>query len=262
MIHTEISAKFTRRSRRGRAGRRRPRARPAAHRRRRRLRPLARPQALSDRPAYPGRDGRVHRTPRATSASCSSTSSTSAASPTLPGFEHVDADGVYGVLEENARFMEDLVAPLNRVGDEQGSVRNDDGTVTTPDGLQGGVPGLRRRRLERRAVPAGVRRRRASRGSSASPCRRSSPAPTWRSRCAPLLNQGAIDMLLHHASRGAQGDLPPQDGHRRVDRHDEPHRAAGRLRRRRAHARRPCRRTTAPTASPARRSSSASASTT
>ena len=53
----------------------------------------------------------------------------------LPGYEHVDTDGVYSVLEENARFMEDLVAPLNRVGDQQGSVRNDDGSVTTPEGF-------------------------------------------------------------------------------------------------------------------------------
>src|SRR5262245_38020759 len=53
----------------------------------------------------------------------------------LDAFAHVDADGVYSVLEENARFMEDLVAPLNRVGDLQGSVRNDDGTITTPDGF-------------------------------------------------------------------------------------------------------------------------------
>ena len=53
----------------------------------------------------------------------------------LPGFEHVDSDAVLSILEENARFMEDLVAPLNRVGDLQGSVRNDDGTVTTPDGF-------------------------------------------------------------------------------------------------------------------------------
>src|SRR5687767_15953573 len=53
----------------------------------------------------------------------------------LAAYEHVDADGVYSVLEENGRFMEDLIAPLNRVGDEQGSVRNDDGTITTPDGF-------------------------------------------------------------------------------------------------------------------------------
>jgi alkylation response protein AidB-like acyl-CoA dehydrogenase len=54
----------------------------------------------------------------------------------LPAFEHVDADMTMGILEEAARFFEDLVAPLNRVGDTQGSRRNDDGTVTTPDGFR------------------------------------------------------------------------------------------------------------------------------
>ena len=91
----------------------------------------------------------------------------------LPPFDHVDADGVYSVLEENARFMEDLVAPLNRVGDLQGSVRNDDGSVTTPDGFVGRLPGLRRRGLGRRRLPAGVRRRRVPVAGRASPCRRS-----------------------------------------------------------------------------------------
>ena len=53
----------------------------------------------------------------------------------LPGFEHVEPEAVYSVLEENARFIENVIAPLNRVGDVQGSVRNDDGSVTTPDGF-------------------------------------------------------------------------------------------------------------------------------
>src|SRR3546814_5276348 len=53
----------------------------------------------------------------------------------LAKYADVDRDAVYSVLEENARFMEDKVAPLNRVGDLVGSVRNDDGTVTTPAGF-------------------------------------------------------------------------------------------------------------------------------
>src|SRR3546814_11017332 len=53
----------------------------------------------------------------------------------LAKYADVDRDAVYSVLEENARFMEDKVAPLNRVGDLVGSVRNDDGTVTTPEGF-------------------------------------------------------------------------------------------------------------------------------
>ncbi|HEU5084200.1 MAG TPA: acyl-CoA dehydrogenase N-terminal domain-containing protein, partial [Acidimicrobiales bacterium] len=51
------------------------------------------------------------------------------------GFGHADPDTVHGVLEECARFMGGVVAPLNRVGDLEGSRRNEDGTVTTPTGF-------------------------------------------------------------------------------------------------------------------------------
>ena len=117
----------------------------------------------------------------------------------LPGFEHVDAEAVYAVLEENARFMEDLIAPLNRVGDQQGSVRHEDGTVTTPDGFTeaykayvdagwngvafpaeyggGGFPWL---------VGVAMQEMLTSANMAFSMC--------------PLLNHGAVDMLLHHAS--------------------------------------------------------------
>jgi len=117
----------------------------------------------------------------------------------LPGFDHVEADAVYSVLEESARFMEDLVAPLNRGGDLQGSVRNADGTVTTPDGFVaaykayvgagwggvvfpaeyggGGFPWL---------VGIAMQEMLTSANMAFSMC--------------PLLNQGAVDMLLHHAS--------------------------------------------------------------
>jgi acyl-CoA dehydrogenase len=50
----------------------------------------------------------------------------------LPGFEHVESDLVSGILEEAARFMEEVVAPTNQVGDTVGAVRNDDGSVTLP----------------------------------------------------------------------------------------------------------------------------------
>jgi 3-(methylthio)propanoyl-CoA dehydrogenase len=117
----------------------------------------------------------------------------------LPGFGHAEPDAVVAVLEENARFMEDLVAPLNRIGDEQGSVRQDDGTVRTPDGFGeayqayvaagwggvpfppeyggGGFPWLVGVTMQEILTAANI---------SFSMC--------------PLLTQGAIDMLLHHAS--------------------------------------------------------------
>ncbi len=117
----------------------------------------------------------------------------------LPRFEDVDGDGVFSVLEENARFMEDLVAPLNRVGDVQGSVRNDDGSVTTPEGFKeaykayveagwGGVPFPPEYGGGGFPWTVGIAMQEIL-----------TSANMAFSMC-PLLNQGAIDMLLHHAS--------------------------------------------------------------
>ena len=53
----------------------------------------------------------------------------------LPSFEHADPELLSGVLDEAGRFVAEVVAPLNRLGDEQHSRRNADGTVTTPDGF-------------------------------------------------------------------------------------------------------------------------------
>ena len=54
----------------------------------------------------------------------------------LPRFADVDVSMVPDVLAEAARFFEEQFAPINVVGDVQGSVRNDDGTVTTPEGFK------------------------------------------------------------------------------------------------------------------------------
>jgi alkylation response protein AidB-like acyl-CoA dehydrogenase len=51
-------------------------------------------------------------------------------------FAHIDGDLLDGILEEAGRFVGDVVAPLARVGDEIGSVRNADGSVTTPPGYR------------------------------------------------------------------------------------------------------------------------------
>ncbi len=54
----------------------------------------------------------------------------------LDGFQHLDPDTVAGVIAEAGRFFAEVMAPLNRVGDEQGSVLNDEGDVRTPDGFR------------------------------------------------------------------------------------------------------------------------------
>ena len=54
----------------------------------------------------------------------------------LDGFEHVDKELVEQLLSEAARFAEEVIAPLNRVGDSEGARRLDDGSVVTPTGFR------------------------------------------------------------------------------------------------------------------------------
>jgi alkylation response protein AidB-like acyl-CoA dehydrogenase len=116
----------------------------------------------------------------------------------LPAFDHLDLDTVWCALEENARLVEELIAPLNRSGDVQRS-RWDSGEVTTPDGFReaygkfvaagwGGVP-----------FPVDY-------GGGGFPwlvgivLQEIMTAANLSFSMCPLLTQGAIDMLLQHGS--------------------------------------------------------------
>ena len=114
----------------------------------------------------------------------------------LEQFRHADASTVRSVLEECGRFMADVLAPLNRVGDTEGSVRNPDGSVRTPTGFMDAY---------RRYVEAGW-------GAVPFPPEYGGGGFPWVVGIAmqemltsanmgfslcPLLTQGAIDALLH-----------------------------------------------------------------
>jgi 3-(methylthio)propanoyl-CoA dehydrogenase len=116
----------------------------------------------------------------------------------LEGFEHAEPEMVTGVLEECARFMQNEVAPLNRVGDIETSVWHaEDNSVTTPTGFidaykdyvsagWGGVP-----------FPEEF-------GGGGFPwlvgiaMQEMMTAANEAFSMAPLLSQGAIDALLEH----------------------------------------------------------------
>jgi 3-(methylthio)propanoyl-CoA dehydrogenase len=122
----------------------------------------------------------------------------------LPPFAHADPETSIGLLDEFGRFAGEVLAPLDRVGDQEG-IRHDPatGTVTTAPGWTDAY---------RKYVDAGW-------GSVPFPAEHGGGAFPWlvatamqeiltganlSFSMAPLLTQGAIDALLHHGNEEQQ----------------------------------------------------------
>ena len=171
-----------------------------------------------------------------------------------------DGDITAAVLEEAGKFATDVLAPLNRVGDEHG-IKLEAGKVTTapgwPDAYQRWIGGG----LERGVGSGSVRRPGPAAGDQRR-LHRDLERVEHRLRALPAADAERDRGARRPWQRRAEEDLSGEAGVRRMDRHHAADRAAGGLRRRRAaHPRRAGRRRHA-TASRAPRSSSPMAITT
>ncbi len=119
--------------------------------------------------------------------------------PKFPHFSHVDTTTVSDLLAEAARFMEQEIAPLNQIGDQQGSIRNADGTVTTPDGFRAAYANYVNAGWGAVPFDQGY-------GGGAFPwvvgiaLQEMLTSSNMAFSMCPLLTQGAIDAIMHHGS--------------------------------------------------------------
>ena len=127
----------------------------------------------------------------------------------LPGFSEAPLDVVEQVLAEGAKFVEEVVQPLNRIGDLEGCKRHADGSVTTPKGFKEAYKASSR--AAGSVLPA-------TRNTAARACRISLPcfsaSTRFRANLAfamyPGLTNGAVAALTVHGSDELKSNYLPK----------------------------------------------------
>ncbi len=117
----------------------------------------------------------------------------------LPACEEVNQDLIDAILEEAGKFSEEVVAPLNAVGDKEGCRMLDDGEVQTPPGfkeayrqyVEGGWPALDQpARYGGQDLPMSV----------GTPVREMNGTANWSWAMYPGLSHGAMETIEEHGS--------------------------------------------------------------
>lgn len=127
----------------------------------------------------------------------------------LPGFSDLSPDILESTFEEAARLCEQVIAPLNRIGDIQGCTRHDDGSITTPAGFKDAYRQLSSGGWMAMSAPAEY-------GGQNLPNVMSDIVGEFLGSANlafsmyPLLTKGAVAALLDHASPGLKDTYLPK----------------------------------------------------